>query len=149
MGSDRLEPRSERELQADAVRRLSRTEPRQPDAGRFAERRSWLDRTTDEVASWFGNTGAMRRRQWDEAAGDHAGEGPMRHVDADTRIRDDVNGYLTADRELDASKVHVAVSDGVVTLDGSVATSAGAQRAEGLAVAVKGVARVINNLVVA
>jgi osmotically-inducible protein OsmY len=144
MTSDRLEPRSERELEADAARRLSR----QPEAGRFPERRSWLTRTTDEVASWFGNTGAMRRRQWDEAAGDHSGEGPTRFVDADTRIVEELNGRLTADRELNASNVKVSSLEGVVTLDGSVATSAGAQRAANLALAVRGVRQVTNNLTV-
>ena len=119
------------------------------EVGRFAERRSWLDRTTDEVASWFGNTAAMRRRQWDEASGDHTGKGPVRDVDADTRIIDELNQRLTVDSELDASGIQATAHDGVVTLDGSVATLAGAQRAEGLAMAVSGVKQVVNNLVVA
>jgi len=147
MRNDRVDPRGERELEDSALRRMNRAD--QPGAGHPAERRSWLDRTTDEVASWFGNTAAMRRRQWDEAAGDHGGEGPALNVDADARIVEDLNHRLTADRELDASNVRVACDEGLVTLDGSVTTSAGAQRAENLAITAKGVRQVINNLIVA
>jgi len=141
--------RSDQQSESDleAARRLQRGN--ELEVGRFAERRSWLTRTTDEVASWFGNTAAMRRRQWDEASGDHTGKGPVREVDADTRIIDELNQRLTADSELDASGIQAAAHDGVVTLDGSVATLAGAQRAEGLAMAVIGVKQVVNNLVVA
>jgi osmotically-inducible protein OsmY len=153
MTSNRQIERNERDLQADAVQRLGRTDQRplqdNPEAGRFTERRSWVERTKDEVSSWFGNTAAMRRRQWDEAAGDHGGEGPTRFVDTDTRIVEVLENRLTVDRELDASNIQVACSEGVVTLDGSVTTTIGAQRAENLAVAVHGVTRVVNNLIVA
>jgi osmotically-inducible protein OsmY len=145
--------RTERDMQADAVRRLSREDERRRDArletGRYAEPRSWLTRTRDEIASWFGNTGAMRRRQWDEASGDHTGQGPVSVVDADARIVETLNHGLTVDRELDATNIRVAAEDGVVTLDGTVPTAASAQRAEGLASAVSGVKQVVNNLLVA
>jgi len=144
--------RSERELEADAVRRMDQNRQRRVDAeletGRYAEPRSWMARTRDEVASWFGVTGAMRRRQWDEAAGDHSGKGPMRQVDEDTRILDRLNQSLTVDRELDASAVRASVEDGVVTLEGSVPSWAGVQRAEGLASAISGVRQVVNKLAV-
>lgn len=142
--------RSERELQADALRRMDQKTRSRQDAeletGRYAEPRSWLTRTRDEVASWFGDTGAMRRRQWDEAAGDHTGKGPVRQVDDDTRILDRLNQSLTVDRELDASGIQASVSDGVVTLDGTAPTLASAQRAEGLASAITGVRKVENRL---
>ena len=145
MRSDRQT--GERDLEAAAARRL-RPGGNELEVGRYAERRSWLDRTTDEVASWFGNTAAMRRRQWDEASGDHTGQGPVSDIDADTRIVDELNQRLTVDSELDASGVQAAAHDGVVTLDGSVSTLAGAQRAEGMAMAISGVKQVVNNLVV-
>jgi osmotically-inducible protein OsmY len=119
------------------------------EAGGFAEPRSWMARTKDEIASWFGDTGAMRRRQWDEAAGDHSGQGPVRNVDDDTRIVDELNHRLTLDRLLDASHIRASVSDGVVSLDGTVPTLASTQRAEGLASAIGGVKQVVNNLMVA
>lgn len=153
MRSEQDLERRERALDADAARRRARNIDARDDvapvAGHFAEPRSWMARTKDEIASWFGDTGAMRRRQWDEAAGDHSGQGPVREVDADTRIIDVLNQRLTVDRDLDASRVRASALDGVVTLDGAVTTLASAQRAEGLAAAVHGVKQVVNNLIVA
>jgi osmotically-inducible protein OsmY len=153
MRSDRETVRKEREYEADTIRRLNRDyrmrRENELETGRYAEPRSWLNRTKDEIASWFGDTGAMRRRQWDEAAGDHTGHGPVRQVDTDTRITEALNHRLTVDRELDATSVLVATRDGVVTLEGSVPTWSSAQRAEGLASAISGVKQVVNNLVVA
>ena len=138
--------RPDRDLEREE-RRLRQEDALEP--GRFAEPRSWMARTRDEIASWFGDTGAMRRRQWDEAAGDHSGEGPVREADEDARIIDQLNQRLTVDHTLDATDVRASASDGVVTLEGSVTTSAGAQRAESLALAIHGVRGVVNNLVVA
>lgn len=121
----------------------------EPDSGRFAEPRSWLERTSDEVASWFGNVDAMRRRQRDEAVGDHRGLGPQSSINADTRIVDEISRHLTADPLLDASRMAVLCEEGVVTLNGDVTTSADRSRAEHLAAAVSGVAEVRNNLLVA
>ena len=87
MRSDRETTRREREYEADTIRRLNRDDrmrrENELETGRYAEPRSWMDRTKDEIAAWFGSTDAMRRRQWDEAAGDHTGEGPVRQLDAD------------------------------------------------------------------
>jgi osmotically-inducible protein OsmY len=121
----------------------------EPETGRFAEPRSWWNRTADEVSSWFGNTDAMRRRQRDEAVGDHAGKGPNTEITADTRIVDDVSRHLTADSALDASRMEVLCSAGVVTLNGEVITAADRSHAEHLAAAVSGVTSVQNNLLVA
>lgn len=151
MRTDRDMTQRERERQAEALQRSSRD--RRQDAtfepGRPDEPRSWMARTRDEVASWLGSTSAMRRRQWDEAAGDHTGQGPTRDMDDDTRIVDELNQRLTVDRSLDASGVKASAQDGVVTLDGVVPTLASAQRAEGVAMAIHGVKRVDNKLVVA
>src|SRR5665213_1802355 len=76
-------------------------------SGRFAERRSWMDRARDEVTAWLGDRGALRRRQWDEAVGDHSGQGPAPVLDGDARILDDVSRHLTGDRVLDASRIEV------------------------------------------
>lgn len=145
MTSPQRPERHEREREAKETRLRQENDL---SAGGFAEPRSWGARTKDEIASWFGDTAAMRRRQWDEAAGDHSGKGPVRDIDEDVRITDELNQRLTVDRVLDASGVKVSCSDGVVALDGVVPTLASAQRAEGLATAVRGVKQVINNLVV-
>ena len=51
-----------------------------------AEPRTLLDRTKDEVQSWFGDPGALARRQRDEAVGDQTGKGPALEGDEDARI---------------------------------------------------------------
>jgi osmotically-inducible protein OsmY len=120
----------------------------EPESGRFVEPRSWLNQTTDEVSSWFGNVDAMRRRQRDKAVGDHSGEGPKSETNPDARIADQVSQHLTADHELDASRVDIACEAGVVTLNGEVTTLADKNRAQHLAAAVSGVVRVQDNLLV-
>ena len=116
--------------------------------GRFSEPRGFLSRASDEVAAWFGNRDALRRRQWDEAAGDHSGQGPAQALDDDAAILSQINQDLTRDPLLDASRILVDVQAGGVTLSGAVSTSADRRRAEDLANAVRGVSQVRNDLVV-
>jgi osmotically-inducible protein OsmY len=114
--------------------------------GRLREPRSWLSRTTDEVESWFGNREALRRRQWDEAAGDHRGKGPKAYRRADDRILEDVSQRMADDPELDASDIEVTVADGEVTLNGFVRIRADKRLAEDIAESAGGVTHVQNNL---
>ncbi|MGA0599494.1 BON domain-containing protein [Caulobacter sp. KR2-114] len=120
-----------------------------PDSGRFTEPRSWWARTSDEVAAWFGNPDALRRRQRDEAVGDHSGKGPAATIDEDERIVAEVSRQLTNDRMLDASRVAVACKDRAVMLTGEVTTSADSARAESIAAACGGVDSVENRLTIA
>jgi osmotically-inducible protein OsmY len=122
---------------------------REPESGRFAEPRSWWDRTADEVAAWFGDVDAMRRRKRDEAVGDHTGQGPASGLNEDARIVGAISRRMTNDSALDASRVVVRCHDGVVTLSGEVTTSADQAHAEHLAAAAPGVAGVRNELIVA
>jgi osmotically-inducible protein OsmY len=137
-------------IERDFERRFGRrTGPEAHDAGpqdRFAERRSWWNRTSDEVSAWFGDREAMRRRQWDEAVGDHRGKGPKHYRRTDARILDELNEHLTDDPDLDASEIVVAIADGEVTLDGRVTTKADKRLAEDIAESVRGVLEVRNNL---
>ncbi len=141
-------------IQRDFERRYGRSsEPpadRDPgpaeERGRFAERRSWWDRTSDELSSWFGDREAMRRRQWDEAVGDHRGKGPRDYRRTDARILDEINERLTDDPHLDASEIEVHVAAGEVTLDGRVTTKADKRLAEDIAESVRGVTQMWNNL---
>lgn len=103
--------------------------------------RDWWDRTTDEVMSWFGDEDAARRRR-----SDHRGRGPSNYTRSDDRIREDVNDNLTDDWAVDARNVTVAVNNGEVTLDGTVATRLQKRRAEDCAEEVSGVKNVQNNL---
>lgn len=106
-----------------------------------AEERNWFDRAGDEVASWFGDEEAARRREQD-----HRGKGPSGYVRSDERIREDVNDSLTEDWRIDARAIEVTVGNGEVTLDGTVASREEKRRAEDLVDDLPGVRHVQNNL---
>ncbi|RZK03178.1 MAG: BON domain-containing protein [Novosphingobium sp.] len=107
-------------------------------------RRGFWDRASDEVASWFGDEDAARRR--DE---DHRGHGPKDYTRSDERIREDANDRLTEDWRVDASNVTVTVEKGEITLNGTVASREAKRRAEDVVDNVSGVKHVQNNLRVA
>ena len=104
-------------------------------------RRDWFDRAGDEVMSWFGDEDAARRRRQD-----HSGRGPANYTRSDDRIREDVNDNLTDDWGVDAGNITVKVSNGEVTLEGTVSTRLQKRRAEDCAEEVSGVKNVQNNL---
>jgi osmotically-inducible protein OsmY len=104
-------------------------------------RRGFWDRTTDEVASWFGDHEAARRREQD-----HRGRGPKDYTRSDERIRDDANDKLTDDPRVDASNITVAVQDGEITLGGTVTSREAKRRAEDVVDIISGVKHVQNNL---
>ena len=109
--------------------------------------RGWWDKTKDEVASWFGDDDAERRRRRDEMrSGPHRGKGPKNYTRSEERIREDVSDQLSDDSFLDASAIEVSVKDGEVTLNGSVESRYSKHRAEDLAEDVTGVKDVQNNL---
>jgi osmotically-inducible protein OsmY len=112
------------------------------------ERGAW-DKTKDEVASWFGNDDAERRRRMDEmrsGAGTYRGRGPRGYTRSDDRIREDVNDRLTDDPNLDASEIEVSVNACEVVLSGTVDSRFDKRRAEDIADSVSGVKHVQNNL---
>jgi osmotically-inducible protein OsmY len=106
------------------------------------EKRDFIDRASDEVASWFGDEGAERRREQDQ----HRGKGPKGYVRRDERILEDVNDRLMQDSYVDASDIEVMVAEAEVTLSGTVASRQDKRRAEDLADSVSGVAHVQNNI---
>jgi osmotically-inducible protein OsmY len=107
----------------------------------FGEKRGFFDRASDEVASWFGDEDAARRRELD-----HRGRGPSNYTRSDDRIQEDVNEQLTRDWHIDATHISVTVSNGEVTLDGYVPTRDAKRRAEDCAEDISGVKHVQNNL---
>ena len=121
-----------------------------PREGRGEEPRSFMDKAADEVASWFGDDDAERRRHWDHAReemrADHRGRGPKGYRRSDDRIREDVSDRLTDDPYLDATEIEVQVKDAEVTLTGMVATREDKRRAERLAEDCSGVQDVQNNI---
>lgn len=108
--------------------------------------RDWWDRTSDEVASWFGDEDAERRRNRDKMEGPNKGKGPKGYVRSDEKIQDEVNDKLYHDSYVDASDIEVTVTDGEVTLTGTVNDKNTKRRAEDLAEDITGVHDVTNNL---
>ncbi|MCM2292714.1 BON domain-containing protein [Allorhizobium sp. BGMRC 0089] len=111
------------------------------DRQRHQDRGMW-DRATDEMASWFGDEDAERRRRQDE----HRGKGPKGYRRSDDRINEDVHDRLTDHPYLDASDISVSVKDGEVTLSGIVPNRADKRVAEDTADSVSGVNNVQNNI---
>jgi osmotically-inducible protein OsmY len=105
-------------------------------------RRDFMDRASDEIASWFGDEDAEHRREMDQ----HRGKGPKGYVRTDERIREDVNDRLSDDPMLDASDIEVIVAGGEVTLNGFITTRQDKRRAEDIVETVSGVRHVQNNL---
>ena len=108
--------------------------------------RDWWDRATDEVASWFGDDDAERRREVDKRYGPHRGKGPKGYRRSDERIKDDVNDRLSDDSFIDASEIEVTCEDCEIVLTGTVDTKEEKRRAEDIAERVSGVKNVENRL---
>jgi osmotically-inducible protein OsmY len=107
--------------------------------------RGWWDRASDEVASWFGDEEAERRRRMDEQREQFRGRGPKGYRRSDERIKEDVNDRLS-DGYLDASEIEVNVQNAEVTLTGTVNSRRDKRLAEDLAESVSGVTNVENRL---
>jgi osmotically-inducible protein OsmY len=105
--------------------------------------RSWWDRASDEVSSWFGDEDAERRRRQD---GVYKGKGPKNYSRSDDRIKEDVNDRLSDDPFIDATEIEVTVTNGEVTLTGIVDHRSTKRRAEDLAESVSGVKNVENRI---
>jgi osmotically-inducible protein OsmY len=103
--------------------------------------RGFAERAGDEVASWFGDDDAARRRE-----ADHRGKGPKGYRRSDDRIREDVNDRLSDDPNVDASDIKVMVENGEVTLKGQVSSRQENRHAEDCVERVSGVSHVQNNL---
>lgn len=111
------------------------------------EERGWWDRASDEVASWFGDEEAERRRRMDEMRErSHRGRGPKNYRRSDERIREDINDRLTDDPYIDASDIEVSVNDRDVVLTGTVESRRVKHRAGDIAESVTGVSNVENRL---
>ncbi|ACP26777.1 hypothetical protein NGR_c30400 [Sinorhizobium fredii NGR234] len=106
------------------------------------EERGFFEKAGDEVASWFGDEEAERRRRMDQ----FRGKGPKGYTRSDSRIQEDVSDRLSDDGALDASDIEVSVTGGEVQLSGFVESKWAKRRAEDLAENVSGVGHVQNNI---
>ncbi len=103
--------------------------------------RGIIERAGDEIASWFGDEDAERRREMD-----HRGRGPSNYKRSDERILEDACDRLTDDRGVDASDIEVSVDTSEITLNGKVNSRWEKRRAEDCVHDVSGVGHVQNNL---
>lgn len=115
-------------------------------SGGYAEERNrpergFFDRAGDEIASWFGDEEAARRRRMD-----HRGRGPANYTRSNERLLEDACECLMHDRGVDASNITVTCDNNEITLDGTVTTRWEKRRAEDLVHDISGVKHVQNNL---
>lgn len=101
----------------------------------------------------YGRPGWGQRSGWGQGSsgggrqsGQFTGRGPKGYQRSDERIREDVSDRLTEHGDLDASGIEVDVSQGVVTLSGSVDDRWGKRLAEDIAERISGVRDVMNQL---
>jgi osmotically-inducible protein OsmY len=104
--------------------------------------RGMWDRASDEVASWFGDDDARRRREMDQ----HRGKGPKNYTRSDERIKEEVCDNLAEHPMVDASEIEVKVQGGEVTLDGTVHSRQQRRAAEDCVERISGIKHLQNNL---
>jgi hypothetical protein len=124
-------------------RRARRWEDAGRDAGGF------LHRAGERMASWFGGgseTRAFYPAEYNRPEQGHRGRGPQGYKRSDERISDDAHERLTDDNWLDATDISVSVTNGEVTLSGTVENREAKHRAEHLVEDIVGVTHVQNNL---
>ncbi|MEP6766905.1 MAG: BON domain-containing protein [Gemmatimonadaceae bacterium] len=105
------------------------------------------DRSTSQTSrsagnQWMGSAGMDSSMQ----RGQHAGRGPKGYKRDDNRVTEDVNEALTHDAHIDASEIEVKVSNGDVTLSGTVDSREAKRHAEDIAERVSGVTDVNNQI---
>ena len=110
-----------------------------------------LDRSASSSYDYDRHPSHGRNEQgWFERMGEKVGEffgkGPKGYKRSDERIREDVSEALYRDAYVDASEIEVAVSDGEVTLTGSVPEKRMKRLAHDIAENVSGVRDVHNNV---
>lgn len=110
-----------------------------------SEDRGFFEKAGDEIASWFGDEEAERRRRMD-ARRSNRGRGPRNYTRSDDRIKDDINDRLTDDFYLDASDIDVEVNNGEIILSGTVDSRYAKRRAEDIAEDVSGVTHCENRI---
>jgi len=110
----------------------------------YNDDRGFFDKAGDEVASWFGDDAAERRR-----VRDHRGKGPANYKRSNERLLEDACERLTHSSHVDASQINVTAKDNEITLDGTVQDRREKRGAEDCVHDISGVKHVQNNLRIA
>ncbi len=96
--------------------------------------------------SWGNNDNSMGVNREGYLAGKHKGKGPKGYSRSDDRIKEDISDRLSDDSHIDASDIEVEVSNGVVSLSGTVESREIKRRAEDMVESISGVSNVENRL---
>jgi hypothetical protein len=96
--------------------------------------------------SYGGGSGSYGGGMGTQGSGRFAGRGPKGWQRSDDRIRDDINERLTRHPDVDATEIDVQVSNGQVTLSGTVDERHARRLAEDIAEGVSGVKEVQNHI---
>ena len=113
--------------------------PRSGFSGGYGYRGGYRDLESGPDRGWNVGYGTGRGQSY-------RGRGPKNYQRSDERIREDVCERLAMDHDVDASEIEVNVSDGIVTLSGSVNERQAKRLAEDICESVRGVKDVQNNL---
>lgn len=100
--------------------------------------RGQSQRSSGQRTPYFGTTSSQRRQHW--------GHGPKGYKRSDERIREDVCDALMMHPDIDASELEIRVSDGEVTLSGTVQDRSDKFLAEQLSEGIAGVRDVTNSI---
>ena len=98
------------------------------------------------LPSWLRRERGGYWRQYEGARQHFIGRGPKGYKRSDDRIREELCDRMTDDPVLDASEIEVEVTEGEVTLSGSVMSRDQKRRAEDIAETIGGVKDVTNQL---
>jgi hypothetical protein len=105
---------------------------------------SWLQPSPYPLMGEWGNR--FRQTGGSMERGPHSGRGPKNYKRSDQRIEEEINDMLTQHGDIDASEIEVKVSNGDVTLSGSVDERQAKHMAEDIAGSVMGVKDVNNQI---
>jgi osmotically-inducible protein OsmY len=99
----------------------------------------------------FGQSGQYGQSGYGQSSGGSAtesrtGKGPKGYKRSDSRLEEDVNEKLTYDPRIDASEIEVKVSNGEVTLSGTVESRQEKYHIEDVVDSIMGVKEVTNNI---
>jgi osmotically-inducible protein OsmY len=155
MGDDEAERRRQRDQQRDA-RGERQDMPRSREGG--SRTPSWREMGDGEESESPGESSALRQSAstyrpttftyteiW-AIPGPYAGQGPQGYQRSNDRIKEDVCERLTQHGHIDATNIEVSVSNGEVTLRGTVENREMKRRAEDAVESVSGVQDVRNEL---
>jgi osmotically-inducible protein OsmY len=100
----------------------------------------------ERMPSWLRRERGGYWRRYDASRPHHVGRGPKGYTRSDDRIREEICDRMTEDPVLDASEIEVEVTEGEVTLSGSVSSRDQTRRAEDIVEDIGGVKDVTNQL---